>query len=61
MGVNVTVFVVILVDKDYDRFVAGVRTSQVAAEGLGQICMEYDESITEFEIQPEELLEKAED
>jgi hypothetical protein len=60
MGVNVTVYVVLLVDKEFDLFCGGVLTSKEEAVLQGELIMEYDESIDHFIVQSEELSEKAE-
>lgn len=55
-----TVYVVLLVDKDFDLSCGGVLTSQEEAKTQGQLIMEYNESIEYFIVQAEELLDKAE-
>jgi len=55
-----TVYVVLLIDSDFDLSCGGVLTSQEEARKHGELVMEYDDSIEYFVIQPEELLEKAE-
>lgn len=60
MGVNLTVYVVLLIDSDFDLSCGGVLTSQEEAKTQGHLIMDYDDSIEYFVIQPEELLDKAE-
>ena len=54
------VYVVIVVDKDHDQHVGGVLTTKEEAEKQGYFIMEYDDSITEFFVLEEELLDEAE-
>lgn len=60
MGADLNVYVVIVVDKDHDQHVGGVLTTKEEAEKQGYFIMEYDDSITEFFVLEEELLDEAE-